>query len=99
MSLIMTMITVVFGYDISIVQHLYFVAAAFDGYCFGAVLIINEMENKYRDALALKYLYGHNISGIAKLLGITDKNAEMRIYRSKAILKARLEENGSMPLS
>lgn len=56
--------------------------------------IINEMDNKYRDALALKHLYGYNISEIAKLLGITEKNAEMRIYRAKAILKARLEENG-----
>lgn len=56
--------------------------------------IINEMDNKYRDALSLKYLYGYNSSEIAKLLGITEKNAEMRIYRAKAILKARLEENG-----
>ena len=56
--------------------------------------IINEMDNKYRDALALKYLYGYNSSEIAKLLGITGKNAEMRIYRAKAILKAKLEENG-----
>lgn len=56
--------------------------------------IINEMDNKYRDALALKHLYGYNSSEIAKLLGITEKNADMRIYRAKAILKARLEENG-----
>ena len=56
--------------------------------------IINEMDNKYRDTLALKYLYGYNSGEIAKLLGITEKNAEMRIYRAKDILKARLEENG-----
>lgn len=59
-----------------------------------ALDIINEMDNKYRDALALKHLYGYNSSEIAKLLGITEKNAEMRIYRAKAFLKARLEENG-----
>lgn len=35
--------------------------------------IINEMDNKYRDALSLKYLYGYNSSEITKLLGITEK--------------------------
>lgn len=56
--------------------------------------IISEMDNKYRDSLSLKYLYGYSCIEIAELLGITEKNAEMRIYRAKAILKSKLEENG-----
>ncbi len=56
--------------------------------------VINGMDDKYRDALSLKYLYGYSNNEIAKLLGITEKNAGMRIYRAKAILKAELEENG-----
>ena len=38
-SLIMTIITVVFGNGFATEQHYYLIAAAFDGYCFGAVLI------------------------------------------------------------
>ena len=56
--------------------------------------VINGMDDKYRDALSLKYLYGYSNSEIAKLLGITEDNARMRIYRAKAILKVKLEENG-----
>lgn len=56
--------------------------------------VINGMDDKYRDALSLKYLYGYSNNEIAKLLGITEDNARMRIYRAKAILKAKLEENG-----
>lgn len=57
------------------------------------VEFINGMDNKYRDALTLKCLYGYSCTEIAKLLGITEKNAQMRIYRAKAILKTKLEEN------
>lgn len=56
--------------------------------------VINGMDNKYRDALTLKYLYGYSNNEIAKLLSITEANAKMRIYRAKAILKTKLEENG-----
>lgn len=56
--------------------------------------VINGMDDKYRDALSLKYLYGYSNNEIAKLIGINEKNAGMRIYRAKAILKAKLEENG-----
>lgn len=56
--------------------------------------IINGMDDKYRDALTLKYLYGYSTGEISKLLSITEANAKMRIYRAKAILKAKLEENG-----
>lgn len=43
---------------------------------------------------SVRYNSQLNTGRVAKLLGITEKNAEMRIYRAKAILKARLEENG-----
>lgn len=56
--------------------------------------VINEMDDKYRDALSLKYLYGYSNGEIAKLLGVSENNARMRIYRAKVILKAKLEENG-----
>ncbi len=55
--------------------------------------VINGMDDKYRDALSLKYLYGYSNSEIAKLIGITEKNAEMRIYRAKAILKAKYKRS------
>lgn len=56
--------------------------------------VIKNMDCKYRDALSLKYLYGYSNAEIARLIGISEKNAEMRIYRGKSILKNRLEELG-----
>lgn len=56
--------------------------------------VIKNIDCKYRDALSLKYLYGYSNAEIARLIGISEKNAEMRIYRGKSILKNRLEEFG-----
>lgn len=56
--------------------------------------VIKNMDCKYRDALSLKYLYGYSNAEISRFMNITEKNAEMRIYRAKAILKERLEELG-----
>lgn len=56
--------------------------------------IISMMDKTYSDVLKLKYIYGYNNSEIAELLGISAKNAEMRVYRAKLILKNKLEENG-----
>lgn len=60
----------------------------------GVTEIIESMDNIYGDALTLKYIYGYSNSELADFLGITQKNAEMRIYRGKEILKKKLEENG-----
>ncbi len=56
--------------------------------------IISGMDKIYKDALKLKYLYGYNNSEIAAILNISPKNAEMRIYRGKNILKKKLEDKG-----
>ena len=55
---------------------------------------ISSMDKIYSDALKLKYIYGFKNSEIAELLGISEKNAQMRVYRAKLILKKKLEEAG-----
>lgn len=56
--------------------------------------IISSMDRIYSDVLKLKYIYGYNNTEISKLLNISAKNTEMRIYRAKLILKNKLEEKG-----
>lgn len=56
--------------------------------------IIDGLDEKYRDALILKYLHGYSYKEIADLLDITQKNAEIRVYRARTLLKERLEDNG-----
>lgn len=56
--------------------------------------IISSMDRIYSDVLKLKYIYGYNNAEISKLLNISAKNTEMRIYRAKLILKSKLEEKG-----
>lgn len=56
--------------------------------------IIASMDKIYGDALKLKYIYSFNNSEIAELLGISEKNAQMRVYRAKLILRRKLEEAG-----
>lgn len=55
---------------------------------------ISSMDKIYSDALKLKYVYGFKNSEIAELLGISEKNSQMRVYRAKLILKKKLEEAG-----
>lgn len=57
------------------------------------VKIISDMDKIYSDALKLKYIYGYSNGEIADMLDISQKNAEMRIYRGKQILKSKLEED------
>ncbi len=56
--------------------------------------IINRMDKIYKDALKLKYICGYNTAEIAEIMNISPKNAEMRIYRGKNILKKELEDRG-----
>lgn len=56
--------------------------------------IISSMDKIYGDALKLKYVYGFSSGEISKILGISEKNAQMRIYRAKLILRKKLEEAG-----
>lgn len=56
--------------------------------------IISSMDKLYSDVLKLKYIYGYSNAEISKLLDISTKNTEMRLYRAKLILKNKLEEKG-----
>lgn len=56
--------------------------------------IISMMDKIYGDALKLKYIYGFNNAEIAEIMGISENNARIRIYRAKLILKKKLEEAG-----
>ena len=56
--------------------------------------IISSLDSPFCDVLTLKYVYGYRNSEIAKLLGITEQNAAVRIYRAKNALKTKLEEKG-----
>lgn len=51
---------------------------------------LDQLGDKYRMVLELKYVNGFDDDSIAKELGITKKNVQMRIYRGKALLKERL---------
>lgn len=50
------------------------------------------MDDKYRIALELKYITGLDDVQIAKIVGTTKKNIQMRIYRAKLMLRKRLED-------
>lgn len=56
--------------------------------------MISSLDKIYGDALKLRYIYGFSSAEIAELLGISEKNAQMRIYRAKAFLRKKLEEAG-----
>lgn len=56
--------------------------------------IISSLDNSFCDVLTLKYVYGYRNTEIAKLLGITEQNAAVRLYRAKNALKIKLEEKG-----
>ena len=55
---------------------------------------ISAIEDIYGDVLKLKYLYGYSGREIAEILDISQKAANMRMYRGKKLLKEKLEENG-----
>lgn len=62
----------------------------------GIVKLICCMDKIYSDVMKLKYIYGYSSKEIAEILNITSKNAEMRLYRGKQILKSMLEEDGNV---
>lgn len=55
--------------------------------------MIKELDEKYADALMLKYFYDMKHKDIAKLLGISVENVKIRINRGKKLLKEKLMEN------
>lgn len=60
----------------------------------GVVKIVGEIDKIYSDALKLKYIYGFSAKEIANLLDITEKTAQIRLYRGKLALKEKLKEEG-----
>ena len=53
---------------------------------------IKQLDDKYRIALELKYITGLDDVHIAKIVGTTTNNIQMRIYRAKLMLRKRLED-------
>ena len=56
------------------------------------VRYIKELPIVYRDACYLKYVCSLETDAIALTLGITEKNAMMRLLRGRRILKDKIEE-------
>lgn len=52
---------------------------------------IDELDEKYRAAIELKYIHGYSEKEISKILDITEKNANIRIYRARKMLINRIE--------
>lgn len=51
---------------------------------------IDELDEKYRAAIELKYIHGYSEREISKMLDITEKNANIRIYRARKMLINRI---------
>lgn len=52
---------------------------------------IDELDEKYRAVLELKYIHGLKEKEIADVLNITEKNANVRIYRARKMLINKIE--------
>ncbi len=50
-----------------------------------------ELEEKYRDLLILRYYHGYQNKEIARLLGMSQTQVALGIYRGKQKLRRRLE--------
>lgn len=55
------------------------------------VKCIRSMSDKYREVCELKFINGMKEREIAKLLGLTEKNVSVRIFRGRQMLSTRLE--------
>lgn len=52
---------------------------------------IIKLDEKYRDVLILKYVYGYSIKEIAEMLSITETNVSTRLERGRKQLKKIME--------
>jgi RNA polymerase sigma-70 factor (ECF subfamily) len=59
------------------------------------VACIEAMGDTYKDAMRLRFVLGYSNSEVAAQLGITKKNAEVRITRGRAQLIETLEKEGN----
>lgn len=53
---------------------------------------IKKLDDKYRDILLLKYIYGYSMKEIAKMLKITETNVSTRLERGRKQLKNKMEQ-------
>ena len=53
---------------------------------------IKKLDDKYRDILSLKYVYGYSMKEIAKMLKITETNVSTRLERGRKQLKNKMEQ-------
>ena len=53
---------------------------------------IKKLDDKYRDILLLKYVYGYSMKEIAKMLKITETNVSTRLERGRKQLKNKMEQ-------
>lgn len=47
---------------------------------------IDELDEMYRTVIELKYIHGHSEKEISRILDITEKNANIRIFRARRML-------------
>ena len=52
---------------------------------------IKNLDEKYRNVLVLKYIYGYSIKEIAEMLNITETNVSTRLDRGRKQLKIIME--------
>lgn len=52
---------------------------------------IKNLDEKYRNVLVLKYIYGYSIKEIAEMLNITETNVSTRLDRGRKQLKKIME--------
>lgn len=60
----------------------------------GLVKCILKLDARYREIILLKYYYGYNLREIAKILGISESNANKLNQRAKKKLMLLCEEEG-----
>lgn len=60
------------------------------------VELLNEMPEKYRIPLSLKYIHGLNNTEIRGLLGVSDGEVRGLLYRGRAMLKSLIESEMEM---
>jgi len=57
-------------------------------------MLIDGLNDKYRQVFLLKYAHGYSNRDIAGLMGITEGNAVVILHRAKKALTALIEERG-----
>lgn len=52
---------------------------------------IKNLDEKYRNVLLLKYIYGYSLKEISEMLGITETNVSTRLDRGRKTLKKMMD--------